>query len=147
MLNRFLRPSPRSRLTRLLPFGLFLGVGVLNTAIHSAVVVGMSGFLGIAPVVAHFCAFCAANVFSYFMNARFVFGRRPSVSSYVRFLAVSLVSLGSTMSIAAVCQLLDVNYLVGLALVIVVSPPLTYALQRIYCFGAEAKIPAVERAG
>lgn len=108
-------------------FGL---VGVLNTALHALVVIVAHGSFFFAVIGSHIFAFMVANLFSYFLNSFLVFRRPPTYASYIRFLSVSLFSLIVTVTTAAICEVAGLDYRVGLVLVILVAPPMTYLLQK-----------------
>ena len=118
----------------ILPFLKFGTIGVLNTALHSAIVVLAHGTIGVPVVVSHFIAFWLVNAFSYVLNTYLVFRKPLAFGSYVRFFAVSLFTLVATIVIASLCELAGLDYRIGLVIVIVVTPPVTYLLQKSFTF-------------
>lgn len=109
-------------------------VGVFNTGLHALVVIVAHNSLHFAVVSSHVLAFMIANLFSYFLNSFLVFERAPAFANYIRFLAVSLFSLAATVTIAAICEGAGLDYRVGLILVILIAPPMTYLLQKRFAF-------------
>lgn len=118
----------------IVPFLKFGTIGAVNTVLHSGIVLLAHGSMGIPVMAAHVVAFVMVNAFSYFTNGFLVFKKPPSFPSYVCFVAVSLVSLISTLVIAGICELLALDYRIGLVAVIAISPPLTYVLQKSFTF-------------
>lgn len=116
---------------RFLKFGT---IGAFNTGMHSLVVLLAHGMLLVPVVASHLMAFCVANVLSYFLNSWLVFQMSPAVGGYVRFVSVSLFSLVVTITIAALCEAAGLDYRIGLVIVIVVAPPMTYLLQKRFTF-------------
>ncbi|MBB6182576.1 putative flippase GtrA [Rhizobium flavum] len=54
--------------------------------------------------------------------------------SYLRFVAVSLFSLATTITVAAFCEVAGIDYRAGLVAVILVTPPMTYLLQKRFTY-------------
>jgi len=109
---------------------VFALLGGINTLLHSAVVVAAveSGLL--PPVPANVLAFAVANTFSYFANCRFTFHSHPTWARYRTFLGVSLVSLVLTIALSSLAELMGWHYLVGLGMVLLAGPVLTYVLHK-----------------
>lgn len=118
----------------IVPFLKFGTIGVLNTLLHSAIVVLAYGSLGIPVIIAHIIAFWLVNAFSYLLNTYLVFCKPVSLSGYLKFIAVSSFSLAATISVATLCELAGLDYRIGLVIVILVSPPVTYILQKVFTF-------------
>lgn len=123
------RPLLRHR--EIFSFGL---IGIANTTIHAGIVVFLVEARFTSQVPANLIAFCIANVFSYYANARTTFRSSMSWMGYARFLKVSLLSLFLTVSISSFAQAMSLHYVFGLMLVIVLGPILTFVLHRIYTF-------------
>jgi putative flippase GtrA len=118
----------------IVPFLKFGTIGVLNTVLHSAIVILAYGSLGVPVIMSHVIAFVLVNAFSYLLNTYLVFRSTVSLSGYSKFVAVSGFSLAATVSIAALCEFLGLDYRIGLVIVILVSPPVTYILQKSFTF-------------
>jgi putative flippase GtrA len=106
----------------------FSGIGVLNTLIHTALVVLSVERFGIHPSIANALAFVAANMFSYWANRRWNFKTRASIGQYGRFVLVSLAGLVITMLVSGLAEWAGWHYLVGLGLVFVALPAFTFVL-------------------
>jgi len=118
----------------LVPFLKFGAIGVVNTFLHSLIVVVAHGSFGVQVIVSHFIAFGIVNAVSYLLNSYLVFRKPISWSGYIKFIAVSGFSLGATIAIAGLCEMGGLDYRVGLVLVILISPPVTYILQKTFTF-------------
>ena len=76
-------------------FILYGLIGVLNTGVHFIVFMGVYQIID-SQTISNFIAFCAAVVFSFFMNAKFTFQKRPTAKMFVKmFFVMSLLSLGA----------------------------------------------------
>ncbi|AVR98406.1 GtrA family protein [Pseudoduganella armeniaca] len=117
---------------------VFALIGVLNTLLHSAAVVGLVERLHAHPVAANVAGFALANTFSYFANCRLAFRQSPSWNRYRKFLAVSLVSLVLTVLLSALAEALHWHYLAGLGMVLVCGPVLSFILHKTVTFRASA---------
>lgn len=115
----------------LLTFGV---IGVANTLLHSGTVVALVEGAAAHPVAANVAGFALANTFSFFANCHLAFRQPPSWQRYRKFVAVSLVSLLLTVLLAALAEAMHWHYLVGLALVLLCGPVLTYMLHKAFTF-------------
>ena len=120
--------SPSSRDPLIGKIVRFSGIGVINTLIHTAIVVlSIEGF-GLHPAFANAIAFVVANTFSYWANRHWNFKGEMSLLQYGRFLAVSLAGLAVTVLVSSLAAWAGWHYLVGLGLVFVALPALTFKL-------------------
>lgn len=108
----------------------FVVVGFLATVTHYAVGVTVFYALdwGLGVLTVNFVAFSVAFLVTYFGNAIFVFpGTRLGPRSFLRFLAVSLVSLALNQGIVYVLvDLAGIPYWQALIAVLLVVPPATF---------------------
>lgn len=76
-------------------FILYGLIGLLNTGVHFIVFMGVYQVIE-SQTISNFIAFCTAVVFSFFMNAKFTFQKRPTLKMFVKmFFVMSLLSLGA----------------------------------------------------
>jgi putative flippase GtrA len=124
----------RRLLARHRAFIVFGLIGVVNTLLHSGAVILLveTGLAG--PVAANVAGFALANTCSFFANSRFTFNQPPSWNRYRKFLAVSMLSLALTVALSALAEALRWHYLVGLLLVLLCGPVLTFALHKAVTF-------------
>jgi putative flippase GtrA len=138
----------RERIARqraLLTFGV---IGVINTFVHSGMVVALVEHGLAGPVPANMAGFALANTISFFANGRLTFRQPPSWASYRKFLGVSMVSLALTISLSALGEAMHWHYLVGLGLVLLCGPVLTFLLHKSFTFrGSAGKQPAAPHPG
>lgn len=113
-------------------FGL---VGIVNTGVHTGIVIALMETLAPPAYFANGIAFMFANVMSYCMNSRFTFHTPISFKGYRKFLLVSLVSLALTLAITSLVEYLGFHYGFGLMLVIFVVPVLNYLVMKMWAFG------------
>lgn len=115
----------------LVVFGL---IGVANTLLHSGTVIALVESALARPVPANVAGFALANTCSFFANCRFTFHQAPSWPRYRKFLAVSLLSLTLTVALSTLAERMHWHYLVGLLLVLLCGPVLTFALHKAVTF-------------
>ncbi len=115
-------------------FVIFGVIGVVNTFIHGSSVIAFVEILSFNPVVANIIAFFTSNVLSYFMNAKWTFLVIPSMSNYLKFLIASTSSLILTVTLATLAEYMRWHYLIGLLLIIVISPLVTYFIYKLWVF-------------
>lgn len=120
-------------------FAAFSGIGVVNTGIHVGIVVALVESVGTHPVLANCLAFVAANAFSYWANSRWNYGMPMSRPRYLRFLAVSLAGLGTTMAMSAIAAAMAWHYLVGVAMVFVALPTLSFTAHHFWTWSDSGK--------
>ena len=106
----------------------FGGIGILNTLIHNGIVIGLVQMLAVWPPIGHFFGFIAASLFSYLANARFTFRMKLSIPGYLRFVSVSLTTLGTALLLSTIVQVAGWNYMIGIGLIIVINPLLSFTL-------------------
>lgn len=112
----------------------FSGIGLLNTAIHTGIVVLLVEMLHTHPTMANTIAFVVANIFSYWANSRWNFRTPNSLQQYGRFFIVSIVGLAITVIASILATYAGWHYLVGLALVFVALPTFTFLLHYRWTF-------------
>lgn len=109
-------------------------VGVVNTMLHSGVVIFLIEVGVVGAVLANIFGFLCANTFSFFINCKLTFKSPPTFAIYRKFAMVSLVSLVLTVCLSAFAVWMVWHYLIGLILVIVFGPLLTFVLHKNYAF-------------
>lgn len=125
------RINPDPSLSKLAKFS---AIGLVNTFLHSGIVVSLVEAINVHPSVANAVAFVVANIFSYWANRRWNFKTPSSLHQYGRFLAVSLVGLGITVAVSSLAEWAGWHYLFGLCLVFVALPAFTFLLHYRWTF-------------
>ncbi len=116
-------------------FAAWAVIGLVNTAIHLAVVVSLVEGLRTNPVLANGCAFVVANLFSFWANSRWAFRARATGGHFARFFTVSLAGLAAALGASALAAALGWHYLVGVAITFVVLPLMTFCAHRFWTWG------------
>lgn len=112
----------------------FASVGVLSTLVHVTVSVWLIAGLGQSPVFANATAFVVATLIAYTLNTLWSFSARLETASLVRYVSVSLVGFFSTIAISALAQALSLHYGVGIALVVLLVPVISFVLHRVWTY-------------
>ncbi len=107
-------------------FASFSIIGLINTAIHLLVVIGLVEWLRLHTITSNCIAFVIANGFSFYANSRWNYKTAIEVSRYRRFLWVSLAGLVITAGMSTLANTLGWHYLVGVAMAFVALPFLTF---------------------
>lgn len=115
-------------------FVVFASIGAFNTLLHTVVVVALVEFLFLNATLSNFFAFMSANVVSFFLNSRYAFYLSPSWKRYRRFFSASIFALVLTLCLSLLAEWMRWHYLVGLALVVFITPTITFMLQKYWTF-------------
>lgn len=68
-------------------FAKYFSIGILNTALHWSIFGLCFWIFGFNQANSNFIAFLFAVTFSFFMNARFTFNKKPTSTRYILFTA------------------------------------------------------------
>lgn len=117
--------------TKFIRFG---GVGILNTAIHTVVAILAVETLSVWPPVGQALGFITSNLFSYIVNALVTFRMPVSLAGYVKFLSISLTTLLVALALSTTVQMLGLNYLIGLALFVLLNPLISFTMHCLVTF-------------
>ena len=123
--------TQKSERSRFVIFGI---IGVINTVTHSMIVICAVELITLNPVTANIVAFFNTNILSYLMNSKWTFESIPSLLGYGRFLVASAVGLFLTVAFATLAEFMEWHYLIGLFLIIVIMPFLTYFVYKVWVF-------------
>ena len=103
-------------------------IGVLNTFIHTGVVISLIEGAKTNPTLANTIAFAVANIFSYWANGRWNFKSQPTIKQYSRFFLVSILGLTCTIAVSSLAEAAGWHYLIGLSMVFIALPTFTFIL-------------------
>lgn len=112
----------------------FAVVGLLSTAVHVLVAGGLIGWIGLHPGAANAVAFIVANLASYGANSLWSFRTPLGPRRFGRFALVSVMAFGLTVAIASAVEAGGGHPALGIALVVLLVPGLSYAAHRAYTF-------------
>ncbi|OGT01257.1 MAG: hypothetical protein A2Z65_01200 [Gallionellales bacterium RIFCSPLOWO2_02_58_13] len=120
-------------LLQMVKFGL---VGLSATAIHASVLFFLVEKLGVGPVLASIPAFLTALVISFLINHHWTFVVKRGYGRYFsRYAAVSVAGLILNIAIMyGTVLLMHQSYIVGLGVVIILVPLISFLLQRYWTF-------------
>ena len=115
-------------------FVIFGMIGVINTFTHSMIVICAVELITLNPVTANTVAFLITNILSYLMNSKWTFELTPSLLGYGKFLVASAGGLFITVAFATLAEFMEWHYLIGLFLIIVIMPFLTFFVYKVWVF-------------
>lgn len=107
--------------------------GLVSTATHVVVALALGG-LGFGPGLANGGAFCVALIVSWYLNTVWTFGKAPGRAQLARYAAVSALGLAATMTIAELVRAAGGTDLMGIGVVVLLVPVLTYTLHARWTF-------------
>ncbi|MFA0608575.1 GtrA family protein [Vibrio sp. 10N.222.49.B4] len=119
------------RYKSLIKFGT---IGVVNTLVHTTLVILAVEIVRLNPVLSNIIAFFITNILSYFMNAYWVFSSKVSVSKYLKFLFASATALIGTVLFSSLAEAMNWHYLIGIVLISTVLPLITYFVYKVWVF-------------
>lgn len=117
--------------TRLLRFGV---TGVIATGIHVVVAATLIVGLRVLPYMANPVAFLVATAFSYAINTMWSFASRMDRHTVRRYVCVAAFGLLATTAIAAAAEAAELDYRIGIALVIALVTPSTFVLHSVWTY-------------
>ena len=131
-----MRPGLAAEVVR---FGL---VGVVNTLFYYASYLLL--VLVLPYLVAHVLAFAVAMTASFFLNCRFTYRTRPTWRKFLLFpLTVAANFLITTVGVAVLVELLDVDERVAPLVAAVAAIPLTFLATRAVLVGRGTQVAGV----
>ena len=116
---------------RLLRFGF---TGVLMTGVHVAFAAVLIEGFGHGAAVANGLAFAGATALSFVINTLWSFASRMDARRLLRFLTVSLVGCAVAMTVAGAAQAAGLGHWLGIGLVVLTVPPLTFLLHNFWTY-------------
>ena len=117
----------------------FLGIGVVTTVLHYALLVTLVQFAGVTPVRAALCGFTLGGVMSYRLNRRHTFGsERPHEEAIWRFTLVAGVAFVLTYALMRVMvEALLIPYLPAQVVTTSFVMIWTFAANKLWTFRGE----------
>jgi putative flippase GtrA len=108
--------------------------GLLATSLHALVAIGLIRLLAMSAPSANGLAFAVATVFSYTINTLWSFSSALHGQNLARFVCVSIIGGGLAMGVSAVAAHYGLHYLIGIGLVAILVPPVTFLLHRFWTY-------------
>jgi len=112
----------------------FAVTGVLNTALHVAVAAALILLASASGALANGIAFITATVFSFFVNTYWSFAERFGLGRLARFVAVSCVGCVVTVVVAGAADSAGFGPWVGIGLVVMIVPGLTFLMHNFWTY-------------
>lgn len=114
--------------------GRFGIAGLLVTGLHSIIAAGLIESVLPRPALANGIAFVTSTACSYLLNTYWSFSRTPAPANLLRFMTVALLGLCITMVVAGLAAAYGLHYLLGIACVVAVVPPITFLLHNYWTY-------------
>jgi putative flippase GtrA len=108
--------------------------GLLATGLHALVAIGLIESFAISAPLANGIAFLVATIFSYAVNTLWSFSSVLYGRNLFRFICVSMIGGGLAVSVSALAAHFKLHYLVGIGIVAVTVPPVTFLLHRFWTY-------------
>lgn len=117
---------------------VFIVTGILATLVYAVAAAVLVGWAGWSQVPAAFAAFIISFFVSYSGNTFLGFQQAPGVRNFRRFLIVSLAGLVLTTLTTWSGELLNVNYLVTIAIVSLALPAMSFIAHLLWTYQVDA---------
>lgn len=130
----------RPLLRRAIRFGL---TGVFVTGCHAAYAATAIELDGWTPPAANGFAFTFATLVSYLVNTRWSFSSQVSGRTFMRFWMVCGVGLAMSVAIAAAVERAGLPYPVGIGLISMAVPPVSFILHSLWTYRGMTPVVAV----
>ncbi|MFD1264110.1 GtrA family protein [Thauera mechernichensis] len=115
-------------------FKCYILTGISSTGVHILITLCCIELFKTPPPISNGIAFVFATIFSYLINSSWTFTKNINKSNFLKFLIVSLIGLLSILSATSVIQLLNIDYMFGLAFVVCIISPIIFALHKKWTF-------------
>ena len=112
----------------------FAVIGLGATLVHILVALVCLKVAGVHPMVANGVAFIIANPVSYFANTIWSFERSATPQNMARFISASILGLVLSVAISGIASAAGLPDVIGLALVIISLPPLTFLTHLLWTY-------------
>lgn len=114
--------------------GRYAVVGGGATLTHVCVAALLIETMGLAPEGANSVAFILANLVSYVANTRWSFESNLGLKTWGRFIIVSALAWATTIAIASSVDRAGGHYMLGIFLVVIVVPFVSFAAHRLFTY-------------
>ena len=105
-------------------------IGGIAVLLHVLIVVAVIEFRNFSPSIANALAFILATIFSSVANTYWSFDAEISRTIILRFWGVALLGLCLAITISSIAEYLKLHYLIGVLMVVTVTPVISYTLHK-----------------
>jgi putative flippase GtrA len=113
----------------------FTAVGVVATAVHYALLIGLTELAGVHPVIGTACGALIGGVVSYTLNRIYTFTARPAyMRGLVKFIVVISVGAGLNAAIVAFFMWLGLYYIFAQFIATAIVLIWNFAVSRVVVF-------------
>ena len=112
----------------------FAMVGVLNTAIHLAVVGILTEVWGLSQLISNIVAYVAASSFSFIINSIWSFEVTPQARRYARFQIVGLLGVLVCAFLGWLGDVFGWHYVITVLLTACIVPLISFLAHRSYTY-------------
>ena len=112
----------------------FAMVGVLNTAIHLAVVGILTQVLGLSQLISNIAAYVAASSVSFIINSIWSFEVRPQARRYARFQIVGLLGVLVCAFLGLLGDVFGWHFVITVLLTACIVPLISFLAHRSYTY-------------
>jgi len=109
-------------------------IGVSNTLTYSLIVWLLTRFVSFNQLYANIAAYVAVSSLSFWMNARWSFGKKPGVANYARFQLVAVLGLIASAILGHLGDRFEWHFLVTVFLIGLTIPVISFLLHRSFSF-------------
>jgi len=109
-------------------------IGVCNTVVHLSIVGLLTWLVGFNQMYANTVAYIVASSFSFVMNAKWSFQRKPGARNYARFQLVSVLGLIASATLGHLGDYFGWHFAVTVFLIALTVPVVSFLLHRSYTF-------------
>ncbi len=108
--------------------------GLLATGLHVLIAVSFIRLILPSPIIANGVAFVTATLFSYLINTLWSFSSRLHGKNLRRYILVSALGFLLALVIAGLAEHYGLPYVCGIALVVLIVPPVTFLLHSFWTY-------------
>jgi len=110
-------------------------VGIVGTLIHTGTLVILVERWNMSPYLASIMGFTLSLIISYFINLKWTFKNNNNLSTFIKYITVSLSGLFLNMAIMYIfVHLLNVWYVIAQIVTVIIVPISNYSFNKYWAF-------------
>lgn len=110
-------------------------VGIVGTIIHTGTLVVLVEYCNMSPYLASIMGFTLSLIISYFINLKWTFNNNNNLSTFLKYITVSLSGLCLNMLIMYIfVDLLSVWYLIAQIVTVIIVPISNFIFNKYWAF-------------